>query len=102
MIVDLDQGSPEWKAFRATRRMASESVALLRLSPWFPRTPFELWEVKPGLSAFRNNPGMARGRELEATAHPSMRSSGPISWCRTSSDGEADYAASLDGLSFDE
>lgn len=48
--------------------MASESAALLRLSPWFPRTPYELWEVKSGARQVQITPAMARGVALEATA----------------------------------
>lgn len=64
IVIEFDQGSDAWLA---TRRMASESAALLRLSPWFPRTSYEFWEVKSGRSEIRDNPAMARSRELETS-----------------------------------
>lgn len=102
MIVDLGQGSPAWRAFRATRRMASESAALLRLSPWYPRTPFDLWQVKSGLSQVRDNPAMARGRQLEPIARALYEIDRRDLMVPYVVDGEGGYAASLDGLSFDE
>jgi putative phage-type endonuclease len=101
ILLDLDQGSDAWLAFRASRRMASESAALLRLSPWFPRTPYELWEVKSGRAEVRVTPAMSRGVELEATAralYEIEQADLMVPWVV---DGEDSYAASLDGLSFD-
>jgi putative phage-type endonuclease len=98
-LVDLDQGSPEWHKFRATRRMASESAALLRVSPWYPRNAWELWEVKSGRSVVRDNEYMAHGRTYEAVARALYESERElmVPW---TVDGEEGYAASLDGLSF--
>jgi predicted phage-related endonuclease len=68
IVLDLEQGTPAWLAWRASKKMASEASALPRLSPWPPRTPFELWEVKSGRAEIRVTPAMARGVELEARA----------------------------------
>jgi putative phage-type endonuclease len=101
IVVDLDQGSPAWDQWRKERRMASESAALLRLSPWFPRTPFELWQVKSGLAEIRFTPAMARGVELEATARALYEVERLDLMVPYLVEGEGGYAASLDGLSFD-
>ena len=45
-IVQLKQGTPQWHAYRQSRRNASESAAVLGLSPWM--TPYQLWLVKTG------------------------------------------------------
>ena len=39
-FIQLAQGSPEWHAYRQSRRNASESAAVLGLSPWV--TPYQL------------------------------------------------------------
>lgn len=101
MIVDLEQGTRAWEAWRATRKMASESAALLRVSPWFPRNPVELFEVKSGLRKVGVTPAMARGSELEATARALYEITRSDLMVPYVVDGEGDYAASLDGLSFD-
>jgi putative phage-type endonuclease len=100
MIVHLEQGTAAWEAWRATRRMASESAALLRLAPWFPRTPYELFEVKSGLRKVRVTPAMTGGVVNE----PIARALYEIECCQLmvpyTVEGEGGYAASLDGLSF--
>jgi putative phage-type endonuclease len=101
MIVDLEQGTPAWEAWRATRRMASESSALLKCSPWPPRTPYELFEVKTGRRKVRVTPAMSRGVELEATARALYEITRSDLMVPYVVDGDGGYAASLDGLSFD-
>lgn len=101
IVMDLDQGSEAWLAFRATRRMASESAALLRVSPWYPRNAFELFEVKTGRAEVRVTPAMARGVELEAVARALYEVTQADLMVPYTVDGEGGYAASLDGLSFD-
>lgn len=100
-IVDLEQGTPAWLAWRASRRMASESCSLLRCSPWYPRTPYDLWQVKSGRGEVRVTPAMARGVELEATARALYEVERRDLMVPYVIDGEGGYAASLDGLSFD-
>ena len=45
-IVKLVQGSPEWHEHRRNHRNASETPAVLGVSPW--TTPFQLWQIKTG------------------------------------------------------
>lgn len=95
------QGSAEWTAYRARLGNASELAALMDCSPWFPRTPYELWLLKSGrVEPEPANPAMRRGLALEPRARrfveqrldevyePQVAARGRIS-------------ASLDGLSYD-
>ena len=45
-IVQLTQGSAEWLDYRRSRRNASETAAVMGLSPW--STPYQLWLDKTG------------------------------------------------------
>lgn len=101
MIVDLEQGTPAWEAWRATRRMASESAALLRLAPWYPRTPHDLWEVKTGQRKVRVTPAMTGGIVGEPIARALYEIERSDLMVPYVVDGEGGYAASLDGLSWD-
>ncbi|HKK06206.1 MAG TPA: YqaJ viral recombinase family protein [Gammaproteobacteria bacterium] len=62
------QGSDAWHEYRRTRGNASEVAALLGVSPWFPRTPHQLWQVKTGRKDVYENEAMRRGSRLEAPA----------------------------------
>lgn len=100
-LVDLEQGSAAWDEWRKGRRMASESSALLRCSPWPPRSPFELFEVKSGRRKIRVTPAMTGGLVDE----PVARALYEITRCDLmvpyTVEAEGGYGASLDGLSFD-
>lgn len=78
-IVKLIQGSPEWHARRAKYRNASETLAVMGLSPW--QTPLQLWEQRTGRTQSIVNAAMARGTQLE-----------PLVLV------EGDYSASLTGF----
>jgi putative phage-type endonuclease len=101
MIVDLEQGSAAWEAWRATRKMASESAALLRLAPWFPRTPYELFEVKSGRRKVRVTPAMTGGLVGEPVARALYEIERSDLMVPYTVEADGGYAASLDGLSFD-
>ena len=45
-IVQLVQGSEQWHAHRRGLRNASETSAVLGISPWM--TPYQLWLSKTG------------------------------------------------------
>jgi putative phage-type endonuclease len=101
MIVDLEQGTPAWEAWRRDRRMASESAALLRVSPWFPRNPVELFEVKSGLRKVLVTPAMTGGVVNEPIARALYEITRSDLMVPYVVEGDGGYAASLDGLSFD-
>jgi putative phage-type endonuclease len=65
-IVQLTQGSQEWLDYRRTMRNASETAAVLGVSPWC--TPYQLWLQKTGRSVTKSNAAMQRGTDLEPAA----------------------------------
>lgn len=100
-IIDVEQGSPEWLVYRRSKKMASEAAALMGCAPWFPRTAYELFEVKSGRREVRVTPAMARGVELEARARALYEVERGDLMVPYVVEGEEDCAASLDGLSWD-
>jgi putative phage-type endonuclease len=96
-IVRVAQGSPEWQEHRRRYRNASETSAVLELSPW--TTPYQLWQLKLGLVEQKVTPAMRRGTELEPVARAAYeRKTGRIMQPLVVVDGE--YSASLDGWTF--
>jgi putative phage-type endonuclease len=94
-IVRMVQGSPEWHEHRRRYRNASETAAVLGLSPW--RTPYQLWQLKLGLVEQEVTPAMQRGTELEPVARAAYeRQTGRVMQPLVVVDGE--YSASLDGM----
>ena len=65
-IVRLAQGSAEWLVYRLDKRNASESAAVLGLSPW--TTPYQLWQAKTGRLVQPVTMAMQRGTDLEPAA----------------------------------
>lgn len=94
-IVSLTQGSPEWHAYRRTRRNASESAAVLGLSPW--TTPYQLWLAKTGRSEQPVTPAMQRGTDLEPTARAAYEAHTGLVMQPLVLEAGA-YSASLDGM----
>ncbi|MFB6312082.1 MAG: lambda-exonuclease family protein [Salinirussus sp.] len=93
------QGSDAWHQYRATRGNASEVAALMKCSPFYPRTPAELFDVKIGRQTVHENEAMRRGSRLEEPARDYMErtlecafSPHVSEWGRIS--------ASLDGIDF--
>lgn len=94
-IIQLAQGSPEWHAYRQSRRNASESAAVLGLSPWM--TPYQLWLVKTGRCETRVTQAMQRGTDLEPLARAAYEEqTGLIMQPLVLEAGG--YSASLDGM----
>ncbi|PZQ48828.1 MAG: hypothetical protein DI556_13515 [Rhodovulum sulfidophilum] len=65
-FVELDQGTSEWHAWRATGVTASEIAAVFGVSPF--KTRWQLWAEKRGLRQPENldlNPYVRRGRRFE-------------------------------------
>jgi putative phage-type endonuclease len=94
-IMRLVQGSAEWYAHRKRYRNASETPAVLGVSPWC--TPYQLWQQKLGLTQPEVNDAMLRGTQLEPAARAAYETrTGHVMQPLVLVDGE--YSASLDGL----
>ena len=98
-IVKLVQGSPAWHEHRRHHRNASETPAVLGISPWL--TPHQLWQIKigrapqPAVTA-----AMAHGTQLEPLAREAYeKATGYVMEPLVLVDGE--YSASLDGITLD-
>lgn len=65
-IVSVEQGSKEWLALRNNKIGASDAPVIMGVSPW--TTPFQLWQMKMGLTTKEDNEAMRRGREMEPIA----------------------------------
>lgn len=97
-ILKLVQGTPEWHAYRQTMRNASETAAVMGISPWL--TPYQFWEVRTGRRQIETNRAMRRGSSLEASARLAYEMlTGHVMEPLVMQDG--DYSASLDGMTFD-
>jgi putative phage-type endonuclease len=94
-VLKLVQGSPEWHDYRQTMRNASESAAVLGISPWV--TPYGLWLIKTGRSKQEVTPPMQHGTKLEPEARAAYEThTGQIMNPLVLMDGA--YSASLDGI----
>jgi putative phage-type endonuclease len=94
-IVQLVQGSKQWLAHRKTLRNASETAAVMGLSPWV--TPYQLWLQKTGRAEQAINAAMQHGTGLEPLArHAYEVETGHVMQPLVLQDG--DYSASLDGM----
>ncbi len=97
-IVQLTQGSPEWLEYRRTRRNASESAAVLGVSPW--TTPYQLWLEKTGKVQPRTNEAMRHGTDMEPLARLAYEEqTGLVMQPLVLQTG--DYSASLDGMTLE-
>jgi len=94
-ILKLVQGSAEWHAHRQTMRNASETAAVLGISPWV--TPYQLWLLKTGRKTQAVNAAMLNGTALEPAARSAyeLQTSNVIQPL-VMQDGA--YSASLDGI----
>lgn len=97
-IVQLVQGSPEWHAHRRGLRNASETPAVLGISPWV--TPYQLWLLKTGRAEPTINAAMRNGTALEPLArHAYEVETGNVMQPLVLQDGL--YSASLDGMTLE-
>lgn len=97
-IVRLTQGSAEWLAYRLDKRNASESAAVLGLSPW--TTPYQLWLLKTARAESKATMAMQRGTDLEPAARRAYEDeSGLVMQPLVLEAGV--YSASLDGQTLD-
>ena len=94
-LYKLIQGTPEWHEHRAKYRNASETAAVMGVSPW--QTPYELWLVKNGRKVTVETEAMRHGTATEPAARAAFElESGLIMQPLVMVDG--DYSASLDGI----
>lgn len=97
-IVQLTQGSQEWLDYRLTMRNASETAAVLGVSPWM--TPYQLWLLKTGRSTTKATAGMQHGTDMEPAARAAYEEqTGNVMQPLVLQDGP--YSASLDGMTLD-
>ena len=97
-IMNLVQGSPEWRTHRASHRNASETPAVLGVSPWV--TPYQLWLERTGRVKPEVNAAMWHGTQLEPAARAAYeRLTGHVMEPLVLADGS--YSASLDGITLD-
>jgi putative phage-type endonuclease len=97
-IIQLVQGSAEWHAHRRALRNASETPAVLGISPWV--TPYQLWLLKTGRAEPTVNAAMRNGTALEPLArHAYEVETGNVMQPLVLQDGL--YSASLDGMTLE-
>ena len=97
-IVKVVQGSPDWHAHRATYRNASETPAVLGVSPWV--TPYQLWLQRSGRAQVEVTKPMLHGTQLEPLAREAYEKlTGHVMQPLVLVEG--DYSASLDGITLD-
>ncbi|NLH16299.1 MAG: hypothetical protein GX455_06955 [Phycisphaerae bacterium] len=73
IIVDLQQGSPEWHTWRSTGIGASDAPTIMGENPW--KSPARLFSEKIGdVNPFASNAAMARGTDLEPEARKRYQS----------------------------
>ena len=97
-ILKLVQGTPEWLAHRLKYRNASETPAVLGVSPW--QTPYQLWLERTGRGKRPVTAAMRRGTELEPAARAAYEKlTGLVMEPLVLVEGE--YSASLDGITLE-
>jgi putative phage-type endonuclease len=64
-IVEVEQGSDAWLAWRATRLTASQAPSVMGCNPWFPKTPRELYKLRTGQQDVFVTQQMRAGNESE-------------------------------------
>ena len=94
-LFKLKQGSDAWHEHRAKYRNASETAAVMGLSPW--QTPYDLWLIKTGRKVVEETAPMRHGTEMEPIARAAFEEeTGIIMQPQVVVAGE--YSASLDGI----
>lgn len=100
--INIQQGSPEWLAWRKTKVTATDAAIIMGLNPF--KTPYKLWQQKLGLiPPDKITDKMLEGQELEpearkfysfisCTIEPLVVINNDFPW----------QAASLDGITIEE
>ena len=97
-IIQLAQGSQEWLDYRLKMRNASETAAVLGVSPWM--SPYQLWLLKTGRSMTKTTAAMQHGTDMEPVARAAYEAqTGNVMQPLVLQDGA--YSASLDGMDLD-
>ena len=97
-IIQLVQGSTEWLDYRLKMRNASETAAMLGVSPWM--SPYQLWLLKTGRSVTKGTAAMQHGTDMEPAARAAYEAqTGNVMQPLVLQDGA--YSASLDGMDLD-
>ncbi len=97
-ILKLVQGPKEWHDHRALSRNASETPAVLGVSPW--QTPYQMWLVRTGRVKQEVTAAMQHGTALEGAARTAYEAkSGLVMEPLVLQEGE--YSASLDGITLE-
>lgn len=97
-LLKLVQGSPAWHAHRAQYRNASESAAVMGISPWL--TPYQFWLMRTGRREQPVTVAMHHGTEMEPKARAAYEAhTGMVMQPQVLSEG--DYSASLDGITLE-
>lgn len=101
-IIELEQGSPEWLAWRKTVITATDASIIRGNNPW--DTPYKCWQRKLGLiEEKKSNEAMERGKRLEPEARAQFIQKFGIDMIPVVAE-SSEYeflGASLDGLSTD-
>ena len=94
-LYKMQQGTPEWHEHRARYRNASETAAVMGVSPW--QTPYNLWLVKTGRKEVKETEAMRHGTATEPAARATFEhETALIMQPLVVVDGL--YSASLDGM----
>lgn len=97
-ILKLVQGTPEWHDHRHAHRNASETPAVLGVSPWI--TPYQLWLQRTNRAQVEITKPMRHGTQLEPLAREAYEQlTGNVMQPLVMIEG--DYSASLDGITLD-
>ena len=97
-IVHVEQGSSDWHRYRLSHRNASESAAVMELSPWI--TPYQLWLIKTGRWTAPVTQAMKRGTDLEPAARCAYEEQTGLIMQPLVLEAGA-YSASLDGMTLE-
>ena len=100
--IQLEQGSPEWLAYRQDKIGASDCPIIMGVSPW--QKPGDLYKNKLGITKLEKNWAMQRGVNLEGPAREAfMLESGIyVEPCVGECEKNTWMIASFDGLSLDD
>lgn len=99
LLPHLEQGSPQWLAWRQTGLGCSDAPAIMGESPW--KTPRQLWLEKTGQAALEDSTfAMRRGQRMEPIARQLYqdRTGRVVRPCCGRHEQYAWLLASLDGL----